>query len=371
MDEDKTYTVTSSFFRTGNVEDVALSESPNGMTRKILRAELVDNPQQPENSVKICVVHQKRQNRNFAWEDLSGSTLVQTTVNTPSKFPLDTRETQALFEYLTDLYRIDAGDLRAGREVVRMVNPDEWLHVDADRGRIIKQLLEADHGEEVWTTLLELQPALAQQLSAALINHRRSQVLRVFEQAMGQELPEEFWRTLLRKNTWMSGGSNVSIIDESRIDIEHIADIPFAVTGGFIDIVELKRPQFPFWTMSRSGSPWQYRGKFLVPHPQLNGAIAQTRHYILQAEKHVSDIDFHRQHGVVPLKPRGLVVHGRSNTWGAEEWEAYRLLNDDLHGVQVITFDHLLEQGRRSMLTETAEIPAALVEIRARSEEPF
>ena len=116
-----------------------------------------------------------------------------------------------------------------------------------------------------------------------------------------------------------------------------------------MDIVELKRPDLPFWLTTSSRQPYLYRRKFLLPHHELQGAIAQTQHYILQAEKHVADTDFHETHGVTPLKPRGLVVHGRSNAWGPREWTAFRLLNDGLHGVQVMTFDHLLAQAKRAI----------------------
>jgi hypothetical protein len=359
MNDGRSYAVSSSFHRTGDVDDVPLSESVNGTTRKVLRAELVKNPSNASNSVKVCIVHQKRQSKDASWGDLPGTSLVQTTASLPSKFPLDTSETRALFDYLCDFYKMGSDEILQGREIIRVAEAEEWIHTDRTRSHIIRKLLEAEHGEEVWKTLLELQPALAQQLSAALINHRRRRVIDAFAHSLSEDLPEEYWRTLLRGNPWIFGGSNVSVIDESRIDISHIADIPFQVTGGFMDIVELKKPGFPFWTMSRTGRPWKYRGKFLVPHPELNGAIAQTRHYILQAEKQVSDVDFHKQHGVVPLKPRGLVVHGRSSEWGSDEWEAFRLLNDDLHGVQIITFDHLLEQGKRSMLDEVRDIPGA------------
>lgn len=33
-----------------------------------------------------------------------------------------------------------------------------------------------------------------------------------------------------------------------------------------------------------------------------------------------------------------------------EEWEAFRLLNDQLHTVQVMTFDHLLRQAERMLV---------------------
>ena len=70
----------------------------------------------------------------------------------------------------------------------------------------------------------------------------------------------------------------------------------------------------------------------------------------MQAEKKVDSDEYIRDHGgIIPLKPRGLVIQGRSNDWGKEEWEAFRLLNDELHSVQVITFDHLSKQAERML----------------------
>jgi hypothetical protein len=149
---------------------------------------------------------------------------------------------------------------------------------------------------------------------------------------------------------WMLGSGNVALLQERRLDIKNIADLSIAIEGGFMDIVELKRPDVPFWAQRRSveGS-FLYRDKYLIPDFGLRGAIAQTGHYILQAEKKVADSDFQATHGIKPLKPRGLVIHGRSNDWGDSEWQAFRLLNDELHGIQVMTFDHLLAQAKRAV----------------------
>lgn len=94
------YTVESDFYRTAQVSDIELSVSSKGISRKVLRATLVDNPKAADNAVELCIVHQKRRSRDETWADIEGATLAQTTVNTPSKLALDTSETRNLFDHL-------------------------------------------------------------------------------------------------------------------------------------------------------------------------------------------------------------------------------------------------------------------------------
>jgi hypothetical protein len=350
--DDVSYQVDSKFHLTGQVSDIELSTSSNGLTRKVLRAEIVENPKESTNSVRASLVHQKRKHVEDLWEDVAGTDLKQTQVNRPSKFTLDSAETRVAFEHLVNLYEIGKGGVNPGKEVIRMTDPGEWLRVGRQRADLIRQLIVSGHEQEVWDILAELKPDLTRSLSVALLHKKRSAAVAEFEEALTETRDENFWKKLLRANEWMFGGANVRIVQESRLDIQNIADIPFEVAGGFMDIVELKRPDLPFWAQSSTGGDFHYRNKFLLPHHELQGAISQTFNYILQAEKQVANTDFIRAHGVVPLKPRGLVVHGRSSTWTQEQWDAFRVLNDGLHGVQVMTFDHLLEQARRSLHVE-------------------
>jgi hypothetical protein len=57
------------------------------------------------------------------------------------------------------------------------------------------------------------------------------------------------------------------------LDIKNTADLP-EVEAGFMDIVELKRPDLEFWTRTKAGALYQYRGKYPIPSYELQGAIA-------------------------------------------------------------------------------------------------
>lgn len=349
MDESYQYHMRSTSRSSSKIEDIPLSESENGLTRKVLRAEIVDHPTDKDKSVKFAIVHQRRA-KGSDWADLGGMSLAQLKAGEAAKIQLDTRETHSLLEHLLDLYKIGRGGVRQGLTVLQLADEDEVIRTGRSRARLIGKLIDGDFGDEIWALLAEVNPGLATRLSMSQVYQDRMLVLEEFESSLASDRNENYWKRFLKKHSWIFGASYIEILEEGRIDIHHYTDIPCAVDGGFMDIIELKKPSFPFWTLNTRGEDFLYRGKFLVPHPELSGAISQLTGYILQAEKQVDSNDYIRDHqGIVPLKPRGVVVHGRSNAWSSDHWRAYRLLNDELHGIQVITFDHLLMRARKSL----------------------
>jgi Domain of unknown function (DUF4263) len=350
MDESLQYLMRSTSRASSRIKDIPLSESESGLTRKILRAEIVDHPTDKEKSVKFAVVHQRRATRSQDWSDLGGKSLAQLKAGEASKIQLDTQETRSLLDHLLNLYKIGSGGVRPGVTVLKVADEDEVIRTDKGRARLIHKLIDGEFGDEIWTLLAEANPGLATRLSMSQVYQDRMLLLAEFERSLELDCTEHYWKRFLKKNSWIFGTSYIEILEEDRLDIHHQTDIPCSVDGGFMDIIELKKPSFPFWTRNTHGADFLYRGKFLVPHPELSGAISQLTGYILQAEKKVDSSDYIRDHqGIVPLKPRGVVVHGRSDTWDNKHWHAYRLLNDELHGIQVITFDHLFMRARKSL----------------------
>ncbi|MCG2690171.1 DUF4263 domain-containing protein [Candidatus Parcubacteria bacterium] len=150
-----------------------------------------------------------------------------------------------------------------------------------------------------------------------------------------------YWQPFLEKNRWMFGLSYFVLLDESRIDLWDTADYLFESEDGFIDIAEIKHPHIEFWQKDSSGNYKKYRN-FIQQSEELKGAITQATNYIFQVEKKFSDPDWCRKNGCeTPVKPKCTVIFGRSDKWAIEEKTAFRLLNDSLHGIEVITFDHL------------------------------
>ena len=273
--------------------------------------------------------------------------------NVPSDFgfkiQLNTTQTYELSQALQDGYPIGEENISSGkRTVIRGVSKDEVVVTEKNKVEVFKKVSMFLSQKDINNWIRENISVLSADLALVRLYRERKSQLAEFEKSMAEDKDENYWQKFLKSTSWMFGASRIQILDERRLDIHHETDFPLQVDGGFMDIVEIKKPGLPFWTLSRGGGFYKYRGKFLVPNPELQGALAQTTKYILQAEKKVNDSDYIKDHGgVVPLKPRGLVIHGRSHNWGEEEWEAFRLLNDELHTVQVMTFDHLSKQAGR------------------------
>jgi hypothetical protein len=156
-----------------------------------------------------------------------------------------------------------------------------------------------------------------------------------------------YWQPFLEKNRWMFGLSYLVPLEEMRIDLWTEADYLFKSEDGFVDIVEIKHPHLPFWQKDRNSNYSRYRG-YLQPGGDLKGAMTQAINYIFQIEKKFNDTDWLRENDCeAPVKPTCTVVLGRSNDWKVEENTAFRLLNDSLHGISIITFDHLYDRAKR------------------------
>ncbi|MHB8841244.1 MAG: Shedu anti-phage system protein SduA domain-containing protein [Candidatus Aquicultor sp.] len=219
---------------------------------------------------------------------------------------------------------------------------------------VVRQILQsAKNKDTVYQLFKEQYPELDKKILTYKLVQARKVSLDEFKASSSDPEKKErnYWQPFLEQNRWMFGLSYFVLLDESRIDLWDTADYLFESEDGFIDIVEIKHPHLDFWQKDREGQYKKYRD-FLQHSEDLKGAITQATNYIFQVEKKFSDPDWCRRHGCeTPVKPKCTVISGRSNEWTIEEKTAFRLLNDCLHGVEVITFDHLYNRAEKLLNT--------------------
>ncbi len=233
------------------------------------------------------------------------------------------------------------------------------LTSDSASYEIIKQILSSQKNKEaIYQLFKEQYPELDKKILTYKLVQARRKSLNEFSVSLKDQDKKErsYWQRFLEDNRWMFGLSYLFLLDDTRIDLCSTADYLFESEDGFIDVAEIKHPHVDFWQKDNNRNYKRYRD-FLQPSEELKGSIVQANNYIFQIEKKFSDLDWCRKNKCeTPVKPRCLVVIGRSSHWNIEEKTAFRLLNDSLHGIEIITFDHLYQRANRILSSLENEI---------------
>ncbi|HZY72147.1 MAG TPA: Shedu anti-phage system protein SduA domain-containing protein [Edaphobacter sp.] len=184
----------------------------------------------------------------------------------------------------------------------------------------------------------------------ALDRRRKANAVQELEEMLGRNLLESDWQRFFEQNDWILGSDFVRVLDEREIDVDHIADYLMQAYDGFLDLIEIKRPEgsMQFWASTLDHGHY-------VPHSDLIKAITQAQRYIYEVEREANSLKtLERLGGVKAVKPRCTLSFGRSHDWTAEQTEAYRILNAGLHSLSILTYDHVLERARRMLSIPTA-----------------
>lgn len=348
-DEVRQYRVQSTSPQSASVEDIEISRSDDGTRRKVLRTLIVINEHDENQSVKAAIICQRRSSQ-VDWADIEGTPLSRLHAGDASKMLLDSSETFQLVNRLNDLYGIDQTGVMRGQRVLNVAREDAVIETETGKARLLRKIAQSENLEDLASINDSEHMTPSEAFALTKLHASRTNTISQFTRMLETNPNENTWKAFLSENNWIFGVANIEIIDESRLGIHHDTDIPLAVDGDFMDIIELKLPQQEFWRRNSDGSFFLYRSKFPVVRQEVTEGIAQLSGYILEAEKNVNNVDFIRDHdGKIPLKPRGTLVIGRSKDWAIEEWQAYRLLNDELHGIQVITYDQVLNRAKNGL----------------------
>ncbi|MBO6686816.1 MAG: DUF4263 domain-containing protein, partial [Parvibaculum sp.] len=182
--------------------------------------------------------------------------------------------------------------------------------------------------------------------------HKKFLAVKDFEKKLESTATESVWQKWFSENSWVLGSEFVRILDERAIDTGNIADYLMQAYDGFLDIIEIKRPHpdIKFWSSNRDHNN-------IVPSSDLIKAVTQAHAYVYEVEREVNSVKFaKRMDGVEAVKPRCVLVFGRSNNWDDDEKRAYRILNSSYHNLTIMTYDHVLARAER-MLGRSPMIP--------------
>jgi hypothetical protein len=213
---------------------------------------------------------------------------------------------------------------------------------DSDTAEAVKAFFNLSEKRELVDFLLK-HDIIPEHLLLALHQKHRLNAIAKFDGMLADDLIEQPWQKWFKENPWVLGTEFVRVLDERKIDTEHISDFLMQAYDGFLDVIEIKRPEgrLKFWSERLD------HGNY-VPSPDLTKAITQATRYIYEVEREANSVKFlERVDHVKTIKPRCILIFGRSREWDSERTESYRILNSSFHNLSILTYDHVLDRARR------------------------
>lgn len=253
-----------------------------------------------------------------------------------SELTLDQEELHELVTLLSENYE----PLKSGATRYVPISED----FEAENIEHIRALFANPDKSRVLEFIAEHQ-LLPEDVLAAVQHKARQQAVAEFERLLQQDETEHEWQRWFTTNDWVLGSEFVRILDERHIDTANIADYLMQAYDGFLDIIEIKRPGggLKFWSEHRDHAN-------VVPSSELVAAVAQAAAYIYEVEREANSVKFlDKTSGVPTVKPRCILLFGRSQDWNEAERKAYRILNASYHNLSIMTYDHVLTRAQRML----------------------
>lgn len=138
-------------------------------------------------------------------------------------------------------------------------------------------------------------------------------------------------------HSWVFGGAHRPRDAVRQIDKENVVDLLLPDVVGFRDIIELKRPDVDVLKFDRSHRTYFFSS-------DVAKAIGQVHKYMDRLQRVAREGLPNNPH-IFAYHPRAYIVIGRSNNWLHCQLESLRGLNERMHGIDVLTYDHLLARA--------------------------
>ncbi len=328
----------------------------NETTRKIMRARVVNNPNDADACISCVILHQ-RKGRNDSWEDEEAINLQTLRAGEGVRLNLGCRGTKALRSALEQAYSIGQQGVQRGISSFIVAGSDDVVIPAGAEARYIRQLIDQGLSEDIWEQLVETNPDLATKLSLAKIQTDRIAVVQEFAAHIENNDSEKFWQQFLSHNDWIFGfclsyhfttmvdrevyvgGTNINGCNGELCDFMAMSD----GNARFTSLVEIKRPDTPLLNSRPT------RGTTYGVSKELTDAVAQVQTYCHSwgTNNTRESFNFQTSNNSVTVLPQGILVIGNTSELDNEDKiRSFELFRRNLHNPEIITYDELLARAK-------------------------
>ena len=275
-----------------------------------------------------------------------------------TEIELKTEAISNLFQWLRALNKLrEERGIYNGRWRFSISDGSDLVITDRNKASVIRKLLNANLGKELWDVLIQEQPDMVSRLAKLKLHTERITVLDTFQQMLGNPtLTEESWQHFFETNKWIFGyGLRYQILDTVQ-DQPNYGGANISGQGGqrgdfllstranakFTCLVEIKKPTSQLLRNEYRNGAWSI-------NTELAGAIAQIQANCAQWEISGSRTDENRDYleNIYTASPKGIVVIGHTsqldNRMKKFSFERFR---QELRNPEIITYDELYERAR-------------------------
>lgn len=332
--------------------DVCLKETQT--TRLVARLRVVSKGPFGERHPQLLLVHQRKA-KSGEFQDLSAESLSKLKAGEGVRISLRSSETERLLSAIHA-----AKELSEDSQIFR--GKHKWIRVptghlqggdDADFKQLVRVVLDATQSQPAnrlvellerrsmiefgWAMrVAELKSAISEMED--LLSSGAEEEWQKFLEENSSILEQVFsWPVSVIQNRAYVGGKSVSNSGGGYVDF-----LTQHTTFSSLGFIEIKTPQ------SQLMSKVPYRDGVYTPSSELTGAIQQSLNYrdtLISSQTKLND-------GEMPsvVAPRCVVIAGQSNLEfrdRSEVRDSFQRFRGALHGVEVVTFDELIEQTKR------------------------
>jgi hypothetical protein len=342
--------------------DIVLSETST--TRRIFRAWFVRKPDEQEWLVKGSLICQRRKPNLDGWEDTKDLKLSELRAGDGVAVNLDSAQTANLIEGLDSLRAIaETKGIKWGKRDVIVADPNRVVEVtDANRKRVIEQLIARNYGKDVWDAIAETDPDLATRLSRSRIQDNRRLALDVFRQHLDSlDWSESQWEDFFWEHQWIFGyGLRYQFLELEKRQANYGGESYqgtgkqrgefLARTSGhdsFTVVVEIKKPQ----TKVFAEREHPYRSGVPIFSPDFVGGVSQaqvnSRTWDVEGSQRNADRDLLEPRRIFTIAPLSILVIGSMTQFDKpQKRRSFELFRRNVHNPEILTFDELLARAK-------------------------
>lgn len=265
-------------------------------------------------------------------------------IDESSSFSLSHTETSLLLSKLIELQTLVGA--KADQKYITIPLDGKDLSLpDAPVSEVVTALLGAITNPELKQAVTAHSPSenFVQLMKTGLrVAEMKTAVGQLRTMLTNAQLTEHDYQKWFDLHYWVFGNAYIAKDEIKRISRSDNVDLLLQQTAsGLRDIVELKRPQFKVLDYD-SGHKQYYFSR------EATKAIGQCDRY-LNVFSDVARKGLIDEPDIVAHHPRAIIVIGRSTDWDIEKKRAFHSLNSRLHGITLMTFDHVFEQATQML----------------------